>query len=155
MERRASNLIERRVEMARRGENPYVIAKLASGWVVIGDVQPLPGYCLLLADPVVESLNALPEDLRAGYLLDVARVGDALLAVTEAYRINYETWGNAEPALHTHITPRYRHEPRFRRRTPVGMAYPRFLARKFDPKLDGDFMQRMRTALTAADSPAH
>jgi hypothetical protein len=28
---------------------------MRSGWLVIGDVQPLPGYCLLLADPVVEA----------------------------------------------------------------------------------------------------
>jgi hypothetical protein len=93
------NLIETRVELARRGQNPYVIARLASGWVVIGDVQPLPGYCLLLADPVVNSINALDRADRIEYSLDVLRVGDALLAATSASRINYETWGNAEPAL--------------------------------------------------------
>ena len=151
MKPRGLSLIEHRVELARGGKNPYVIAKLPSGWVVIGDVQPLPGYCLFLADPVVESLNAMTEDRRVRYSLDVARVGDALLAVTEAYRINYETWGNTEPVLHTHITPRYSREPSFKRRAPVGIAYPKFLSRKFDPKLDDDFMQRMRTALTAAD----
>ena len=43
-----SNLIEQRVQAARRGENPYVIARMTSGWLVIGDIQPLPGYCLLL-----------------------------------------------------------------------------------------------------------
>lgn len=45
--------------MARAGTNPYVICRMRSGWLVIGDVQPLPGYCLLLADPVVPSLNDL------------------------------------------------------------------------------------------------
>ena len=40
---RMANLIEERVAMARAGSNPYVIAKMASGWCVIGDVQPLPG----------------------------------------------------------------------------------------------------------------
>lgn len=45
-------MIHERVRMARAGTNPYVIAKLASGWVVIGDVQPLPGYCLLWAAPM-------------------------------------------------------------------------------------------------------
>ncbi len=144
-----ANLIEHRVELARQGQNPYVITRMPSGWLVIGDVQPLPGYCLLLADPVVESLNALDEPGRTRYALDVARIGDALLAVTGADRINYETWGNLEPALHTHITPRYAHEPRWRRRAPPGLAYPRFLARKFDPKVDGPFMRRMREALAA------
>jgi hypothetical protein len=44
-----ANLIEQRVEMARNGQNPYVICKMKSGWLVIGDVQPLPGYCVFLA----------------------------------------------------------------------------------------------------------
>jgi hypothetical protein len=86
-----TNLIEQRVEAARRGENPYLITKMASGWLVIGDVQPLPGYCLLLADPVVESPNALDEAERVRYALDVLRIGDALLEITGAYRINYMT----------------------------------------------------------------
>jgi len=47
--------------MARVGTNPYVISKLPSGWLVIGDVQPLPGYCVFLADPVVPSINDLSE----------------------------------------------------------------------------------------------
>ena len=138
------NLIQQRVEMARRGGNPHVIARLPSGWLVIGDVQPLPGYCLLLADPVVDSLNALSEDDRARYSRDVARVGDALLEVTGAYRINYETLGNLEPALHTHITPRYASEPFWKRRMAPGIAYPRLWARAYDPVGDAEFMRRMR-----------
>ena len=49
--------IAERVALARGGRNPYVIARLPSGWAVMGDVQFLPGYCLLLADPVVPSIN--------------------------------------------------------------------------------------------------
>ena len=106
-----ANLIEQRVEMARNGQNPFVICKMKSGWPVIGDVQPLPGYCVFLADPLVESI-ALGAAARTQYSLDVIAAGDAVLASTDAYRINYETLGNAEPALHTpHILPRYRDEP--------------------------------------------
>jgi diadenosine tetraphosphate (Ap4A) HIT family hydrolase len=140
-------LIHDRVALARAGDNPYVIARLKSGWLVIGDVQPLPGYCLLLADPVVASLNDLSEPARAQYLLDTARIGDALLQVTGAYRINYETLGNSEPALHTHITPRYLEEPDEKRRAPVMWGYKWQECRKFDPLVDGDFVRRMRDAL--------
>ncbi len=145
-----SNLIEQRVELARRGQNPYVIGRLPSGWLVIGDRQPLPGYCHLLADPVVESLNALSDEGRVRYSLDLARIGDALIAVTGAYRVNYETLCNLEPALHTHITPRYLSEPAFRRRLPRTVAYPSFFARRYDDQADGAFMRRMRNALESA-----
>jgi hypothetical protein len=38
------NLIEERVALARHGDNPFVISPLKSGWLVIGDVQPLQGF---------------------------------------------------------------------------------------------------------------
>lgn len=145
-----SNLIAERVALARSGQNPYVICQMASGWLVIGDVQPLPGYCLLLADPVVESLNALSEPERVRYSLDVAGIGDALLKITGAFRINYETWGNAEPALHTHIMPRYLTEPDEKRRRPACMSYDWQSARAYDAERDGPFVRSMRAALTEA-----
>ena len=142
-----SNLIAERVKLARAGKNPYVICRMDSGWLVIGDVQPLPGYCLLLADPVVESLNALSEPLRVRYALDVGRIGDCLLKVTNAFRINYETWGNSEPALHTHIMPRYLSEPEDKRRRPACMGYEWAAARPFNIGADGPFIDAMRSAL--------
>jgi diadenosine tetraphosphate (Ap4A) HIT family hydrolase len=112
-------LIAERVEQARAGTNPTVICRLGSGWVVIGDVQFLRGYCLLLPDPVVPSLNDLSARARGEFLLDMTRIGDALLRVTGAYRINYEILGNTEPELHAHIFPRFRTEPDELRRGPA------------------------------------
>ena len=120
---------------------------MKSGWLVIGDVQPLEGYCLLLADPVVESLNVLDEVQRAQYSLDAIRAGDAVLALTDAYRINYETLGNSEPTLHTHIIPRYRCEPEEKRGRPAWVGYDWRTSRKFDPVRDGSFIDRVRKYL--------
>ena len=138
------NLIEERVAAARRGENPYVIRRMPSGWLVIGDVQPLAGYCLLLADPVVDSPNALTEADRIRYALDVLQIGDALLEITGAYRINYMTLANLEPSLHTHIIPRYRDEPDEKRRGSAFQAYDWATARRFDPAIDRPFVEEMR-----------
>ncbi len=105
--------------MARSGNNPWVISKLPSGWAVMGDVQFLQGYCLLLADPVVPSLNDLAPMQRIQLLQDMARIGNALLNRTGAYRINYEILGNSDPELLAHIFPRYMSEPEERRRMPA------------------------------------
>ena len=112
-------LIMERVEQARNGTNDKVICRMPSGWAVMGDVQFLPGYCLLLPDPVVASLNDLDVDARAIYLLDMARIGDAVLQASGASRINYEILGNSEPELHCHIFPRYASEPDDKRKMPV------------------------------------
>lgn len=103
--------IHRQVAAARAGREPRVAARLYSGWVLFGERQFVRGYVLLLPDPVVPSLNALPSQDRVQFLSDMARLGDALLKVTGAARINYAILGNTEPALHAHVIPRYTTEP--------------------------------------------
>ena len=96
-----------------------VIGRMRSGWAVVGDHQVLHGYCLLLPDPVVPSLNDLSQERRSIFLEDMTILGDALLAVTDAHRINYEILGNTERALHAHLFPRYESEPKDLKTKPV------------------------------------
>ena len=103
--------IHRLVESCRRGDDPTVIARLRSGWAVMGRKQVLKGYCLLLPDPVVPHLNALSAPDRDRFMAELGLLGDAVLAVTGALRINYAIFGNVEPALHAHVHPRYTDEP--------------------------------------------
>ena len=139
--------IHRHVESARAGTLARVVARMKSGWVVLGERQIVPGYCLLLPDPVVPHLNALIGAARQRFLDDMARVGDAVLALTDAERINYEILGNVEPALHAHIIPRYAWEEPARRTQPVWL-HDWTTAREFDAVLDGDLQTRLAARLT-------
>jgi diadenosine tetraphosphate (Ap4A) HIT family hydrolase len=103
--------IHSQVNEARAGRNPRVVARLYSGWAVFGERQFVRGYLLLLPDPVVANLNSLDAHARGAFLTDMTRLGDALLKVTAALRINYAMFGNEEPALHAHVIPRYLDEP--------------------------------------------
>ena len=103
--------IHTQVVAARAGREPRVIARLFSGWAMFGAQQFVRGYALLLPDPVVPTLNALGARERTAYLSDMSRLGDALLKVTGASRINYAIFGNQEQALHAHVIPRYADEP--------------------------------------------
>ena len=143
-----STLIHQRVEAARAGTNPTVICQMPSGWAVMCDVQFLRGYALLLADPVVPDLNALDKHKRAEYLLDMTTLGDALLEVTGAYRINYEILGNLDPALHTHIIPRYLTEPEDIRRGPAFLYDKEFRnSGTFDYERDRELMRQIAEAV--------
>jgi diadenosine tetraphosphate (Ap4A) HIT family hydrolase len=111
--------IHRMVELCRANAYPAAVARLSSGWVIMGERQVLAGYCLLLPDPVVGHLNALSGSARARFLADMALAGDAVMACTGAVRINYAIFGNVEPALHAHIFPRRADEP-----AATGSAHP-------------------------------
>ncbi len=141
-------VIHQRVAAARKGENPYVIAPMRSGWAVAGDRQVVRGYCLLLPDPVVPHLNAMEPATRAQFLADMATLGDVLLEVTGAVRINYEMLGNLEPALHAHLFPRYDSEPEEVRTRPVWF-YDWSQAPAFDRTAHGPVMDAVAAALKA------
>jgi diadenosine tetraphosphate (Ap4A) HIT family hydrolase len=141
-------LIHQRVEAARAGVNPTVICRMPSGWAVLADSQFLRGYSILLADPVAQDLNALEPQRRADFLRDMAILGDALLEVTGAYRINYEILGNLDAALHAHVFPRYLTEPEGRRRAPAfqyDQAYRN--SAKFDLARDKELMRQIAHAV--------
>ena len=140
--------IHRRVEACRAGTDPTCIARLASGWAVMGDRQVLRGYCLLLPDPVVPHLNAMAADAQAAFLADMARLGQAVLEVTGALRINYAMLGNLEPALHAHLFPRYASEPE-NLRTAHPWAHDWSTARPFDPAIDHSMLVALRERVLA------
>lgn len=142
-----STAIHRFVEACVDGTHPSLVARVPSGWVVMGSQQVVNGYCLLYPDPVVKDLNALDGDARAQFLADMARVGDALLATTSAVRINYEILGNLEPALHAHIVPRYADEPDDLRTRPFWF-YDWPAARPFDLEVDGSLLDLLRQHLS-------
>ncbi|GMU68229.1 MAG: hypothetical protein KF790_11755 [Steroidobacteraceae bacterium] len=127
----ATTAIDRDVAAARAGAEPRVLARLASGWALFGEHQFVRGYLLLLPDPVVPHLNALDAAGRVQFLADMVRLGDALLRVTGAVRINYAIFGNLEPALHAHVIPRYADEPEAMR-TAQPWAYDWARAARFD-----------------------
>jgi diadenosine tetraphosphate (Ap4A) HIT family hydrolase len=138
--------IDQQVAAARRGDLARVLARMPSGWAVLGDPQILPGYCLLLPDPVVPHLNALAGGARARFLEDMGRLGDAVLAVTDAERINYEILGNVEPALHAHVIPRYASEAPATRRSPVWL-HDWSAAPPFDRVAHADIARAIANAL--------
>lgn len=141
-----STAIHRRVSALREGHDPTCIARLSSGWAVLGDPQVLRGYCLLLPDPVVAHLNDLSGAARTQFLEDLARLGDAALAVTGAVRINYAMFGNQEPALHAHLFPRFADEPE-PLRSSQPWAYDWSAAPRFDSARDAPLIAALRLAI--------
>jgi diadenosine tetraphosphate (Ap4A) HIT family hydrolase len=113
-----------RIGSAHRGENPMVLAKMKSGFAVMGDTQFLPGYCVLLPSKGVNTLNDLSYKQRTDYLLDMSLIGDAIQAVCQPRRINYSIYGNTDAFLHSHIFPRYDWEPEERKPYPVWQYSP-------------------------------
>lgn len=138
--------IHRRVIDARAGRDVSVLGRCSSGWAVFGQQQIVQGYLLLLPDPVVPDLNALTPERRSQFLLDMSRLGDALMRTTSPIRVNYAIFGNVEPALHAHIIPRYRTEPE-NMQTQHPWAYDWNAAPAFDAVASASLIKSLRVEL--------
>jgi diadenosine tetraphosphate (Ap4A) HIT family hydrolase len=112
----------------------------------LGDVQFLRGYSLLLPDPVVPHLNEMDPEARKVFLYEMSVVGDVILEITSAVRINYEMLGNIEPALHAHIFPRFEYEPDELKLKPVWF-YDWDNAPEFDASRDRELMEAIAEGL--------
>jgi diadenosine tetraphosphate (Ap4A) HIT family hydrolase len=148
-----------RIGSALRGENPTVMRRLSAGFAVIGDVQFLPGYSVLLVDdPAVERLSELPGPRRLAFLSDLDRLGEAVERASRRAdpafrRVNLEILGNTDGFLHAHVWPRFAWEPAELVRRPVWL-YPRahwsdarfVLGPRHDPlrRAIGDELDRQR-----------
>ena len=149
MSTNADTVIHRRVARLRGGADPGCIARLDSGWVVLGDPQVIAGYCLLLPDPVVPQLNALKGPARAAFLADMAHVGDVLLGHLRGVRVNYAIFGNVDPALHAHVFPRRSDEPA-EERTRQPWAFDWQSAPAFSAERHAGLVEALRGAFEAA-----
>ncbi|MEV7848541.1 diadenosine tetraphosphate hydrolase [Streptomyces cyaneofuscatus] len=106
-----------RIGAALKGKNPTVLRQLAAGFAVIGDVQILPGYSVLLVDePDAQRLSDLPRPKRLSFLSDMDQLGEAVERVCRRMdpaflRVNLEILGNTDSFLHAHVWPRFEWEP--------------------------------------------
>lgn len=104
--------IAQRIARARAREDPGLLVELSSGYAVLNQSQPtaIRGCCMLLPHEVVASPNDLDPAARARFFRDLVLLGDAILEVTGAERINYLVLCNQVPELHGHCVPRFASE---------------------------------------------
>ena len=117
----STGAISARVERIVAGNDPEFLAELPSGFAILGKYQPqaVRGACMLLPREVVASPNDLAPAERARFFEDLVLLGDAILEVTGAERINYLVLCNQVPELHGHAIPRFAHEdPQLRMQGP-------------------------------------
>ena len=89
------------------------MARLPGSFAVVGDVQFLPGYSVLLSDePAATRLTDLTREARQSYLASLDLLAEAVERACKAAdpgfrRVNIEILGNTVPFLHAHVWPRY------------------------------------------------
>lgn len=101
-------LICDRIEMIKRGENPYFVKELETGYVVIGDNQHFYGYTLFLYKHHGDKTELFHLDMaeRTKFCQEMTIVAEAASRAFGAEKMNYELLGMGDAHLHWHLYPR-------------------------------------------------
>lgn len=95
-----------RIELIKRGENPYFVRELETGYIVIGDHQHFYGYTLFLFKEHMTELHHLDRVTKLRFLEEMALVSEAVSKAFGAEKMNCELLGNGEAHVHWHLFPR-------------------------------------------------
>lgn len=95
-----------RIEMIKKGTNPYFVKELETGYVVIGDNQHFKGYSLFLCKQCKTELFYLEKEFAAKFMQEMILVAEAVKKAFGAEKMNYECLGQGDAHLHWHLYPR-------------------------------------------------
>jgi len=146
----------RRIDDARKGRHPGLIAELDTGFAVLGDSQFFRGYSVLLSKAPATELHELPPATRTRYLEETAQLAEAVARATHCHKLNYECLGNQVHHLHFHVFPRRLTDPD--PKAPVWGQMPTGDAARqcsLDPARDGDLLHTIRRELFAVRGSSH
>lgn len=100
-----------RIHEIQAHANPYFVAELNTGYVVIGDIQFFRGYSLFLCKQHAHELHQLEPSFKLRFLEEMSLVAQAVFESFNPVKLNYELLGNSEPHLHWHLFPRHQDDP--------------------------------------------
>lgn len=96
-----------RIGMIKRGENPFFVKELKTGYVVLGDIQRFKGYTLFLCKECATELHFLDKEFRKEFLNEMSMVAEAVYNAFKPEKLNYELLGVGNGVhMHWHIFPR-------------------------------------------------
>ena len=99
-------LICDRIELIRKGKNPWFVKELKTGYVVIGDHQHFKGYTLFLCKEHKKELCELEQEVKTKFLEEMATVAEAVSRAFGAEKMNVELLGNGDAHMNRHLFPR-------------------------------------------------
>lgn len=95
-----------RIEMIKKGENPYFFKELKTGYVVLGDHHHFKRYAIFLCKQHKNELYELDKNFRIEFLEEMSLVGNAVANAFKCEKMNYKLLGNGDSHSHWHLFPR-------------------------------------------------
>lgn len=87
------------------------IASLGASELCFVSDRRFPGRCVLTLREHATELFEVSPRARQAFIEDMSRAAHAIKLAVNAFKLNYEILGNADPHIHCHLIPRQYDEP--------------------------------------------
>lgn len=88
-----------------------LVYEFANSYLLLGNHQYFPGYCILLYKEHVRELHELSTTQQDALNRELMLATSAIAKSCKPWKINHACLGNRDQHIHWHIIPRYESEP--------------------------------------------
>jgi diadenosine tetraphosphate (Ap4A) HIT family hydrolase len=102
-----------RIALLARQQYPYVIHEFEHSYLVLGEHQFYPGYCVLITKNHYREMTDLPAQIRDKVFHEMMLSSKAIELALKPKKMNLCSLGNVVDHVHWHFFPRFGNDPLF------------------------------------------
>ena len=131
-----------RVGLAAEGKYPFLIHEFPQSYLMLGEHQFFPGYCVLVAKSHYQEMSDMPKKMAEDMFREMMTVSRVLQKVFRPTKLNMCSLGNVVPHVHWHFFPRYSSDPQFK--DPPWLRMHEFESAKITSGVARDLIEKIR-----------
>jgi diadenosine tetraphosphate (Ap4A) HIT family hydrolase len=102
-----------RVQLAQAGQYPYLIHEFEHSYLMLGEHQFYPGYCVVVLKDHHKEMTDIPQPMQVEFFQELMLSSKAIERVMGPKKMNMCSLGNVVPHVHWHFFPRFESDPQF------------------------------------------
>lgn len=134
-----------RVALTEEGKYPYLIHEFKNSYLMLGEHQFYPGYCVLVSKNHYREMTDVPQNEVHELFEEMMKSHQAIQDVFSPKKMNMCSLGNVVDHVHWHFFPRYENDPQFF--DPPWLRMKEFDSAKVNPQEAAVTIQKIKRAL--------
>lgn len=134
-----------RVKNASEGTYPFLIHEFEHSYLMLGEHQFYPGYCVLVLKEHYREMTDLPKDLQENFFQEMMTSSAAIQRAFSPKKMNMCSLGNVVEHIHWHFFPRYADDKDFK--NPPWLQMHLFDNAKIGPQERDQIILKIRNCL--------
>jgi diadenosine tetraphosphate (Ap4A) HIT family hydrolase len=134
-----------RIKQTSLGKYPYLIHEYENSYLMLGEHQYYPGYCVVVLKEHHKEMTDIPGPVQEKFFRELMQSSKAIELAFKPDKMNMCSLGNVVPHVHWHFFPRFRADAQFT--DPPWLRMQEFEKAKITPEEAQQTIEKIRAAL--------